>query len=314
MPLLRNSVIASAGSVARPERSTKMRRKGELVQATFIAMGSPCELLVETGSEPEAAGIADAVSAEAWRIEDKFSRYLAGNIVHQINNGSGARIRVDDETANLFDFAITLYELSERRFDITSGVLREAWTFDGSNRVPGEKAVAGILDRVGWNKATWQRPELTLPDGMQIDLGGIAKEYAVDKAAALAADETQKACLINFGGDLVATGSPRGSEGWQVGVDALDEMQGTAQKLIRLKNGGLATSGDARRFLLKDGIRYSHILDPTTGWPIVEAPRSITVAADTCTQAGMLATLAMLEGKNAENFLATQGCQHWVYR
>lgn len=73
-------------------------------------------------------------------------------------------------------------------------------------------------------------------------------------------------------------------------------------------------SGDARRFLLKDGIRYSHILDPTTGWPFTDAPRSITIAADTCTQAGMLATLAMLKGKDAESFLEDQDCQSWCLR
>ncbi|MDH3990867.1 MAG: FAD:protein FMN transferase, partial [Gammaproteobacteria bacterium] len=94
----------------------------------------------------------------------------------------------------------------------------------------------------------------------------------------------------------------------------INQSQGTAQKLIRLKNGGLATSGDARRFLLKDGIRYGHILDPTTGWPVTDAPRSITIAADTCTQAGMLATLAMLKGKDAESFLEDQDCQSWCLR
>ena len=80
-----------------------------------------------------------------------------------------------------------------------------------------------------------------------------------------------------------------------------------ADTMINLRAGALATSGDARRFLISDGIRYGHIIDPTTGWPVVNAPRSVTVAADTCTQAGMLSTFAMLKGAAAEEFLAAGG-------
>ena len=76
----------------------------------------------------------------------------------------------------------------------------------------------------------------------------------------------------------------------------------------------VATSGDAKRFIVRSGKRYGHILDPTTGWPVDNAPRSITVAADTCTEAGMLATLAMLNGANAEEFLKAQDVQFWCYR
>jgi len=276
-------------------------------------MGSPCELLIEMEDEAGAVDVGDAIAAEAWRIEEKFSRYLPGNIVARINDGE--RVDVDDETANLLDFAQTLYELSDRRFDITSGVLREAWTFDGSDNVPSQTEIDLALRRVGWGKVSWERPTLALEPGMQIDFGGIAKEYAVDKAAALAdAQSGGAACLVNFGGDLAATRPPALTNGWQVGIDSLDQHQGVAQKLIRLKNGGLATSGDSRRFLLKDGIRYGHILDPLSGWPIVDAPRSITVAADTCTQAGMLATLAMLRGAGAERFLDDQDVRHWCYR
>jgi len=300
--------------VSRPGRATKISRNNGLFKVTFVAMGSPCELLVDCERETDANKIAGIVSTEAWRIEDTFSRYLPDNIVHRINSSIGKTVSVDDETANLLDFAATLYEMSGRRFDITSGALRDVWTFDGSDNIPTGQDVRRILKCVGWEKASWQRPELTLSAGMQIDFGGIAKEYAVDKAAGLAAAETNAAYLVNFGGDLVAKGAPSGTDGWQVGIDAVKQSQAAAQKLIRLKNGGLATSGDARRFLLKDGTRYSHILDPTTGWPITDAPRSITVAADTCTQAGMLATLAMLKGKDAESFLEDQDCQSWCLR
>lgn len=277
-------------------------------------MGSPCEVLCDVDDESLAAALVDAVAGEAWRIEDKFSRYLAENIVDRINRSEGKPVEVDDETAGLLDFAASLYKMSDGRFDITSGVLRKAWVFDGSDRIPDESLVKSILETVGWNKVGWERPTLTLRAGMQIDLGGIGKEYAVDKAAALAGGRSDAPLLVNFGGDVVANGAPGNSDGWQVGIEALDTDARIAERVIRLSQGGLATSGDARRYLIKDGVRYGHILDPTTGWPVADAPRAITVAADTCTQAGMFATLAMLQGANAEEFLETQGVQYWIRR
>lgn len=277
-------------------------------------MGSPCEMLLETDDQSLAKKLIQIVANEAWRIEDKFSRYLPGNIIDRINQGNGHPVQVDQETANLLDFAATLTEMSEGRFDITSGVLREAWKFDGSDKLPDTSTVSAILARVGWGKVEWSRPQLTLQPAMQIDLGGIGKEYAVDKAAGLLQEQSDVQCLINFGGDIFATGISADTEGWQVGIEAPDSDGRITNKVIRLKNGGLATSGDARRFLLKDGIRYGHILNPKTGWPVKDAPRSITVAADTCTQAGMLATLAMLKGEDAESFLDQQDIQYWCYR
>lgn len=274
-------------------------------------MGSPCELLIDTTNRDTAASIAEIASTEAWRIEGKFSRYLRNNIVDEINHSDGEPVTLDPETAALVDFAAMLFESSNGRFDITSGVLREVWTFDGGDDVPDARSVEHVMSRVGWGRVRWDTPLLTMQPGMEIDFGGIAKEYAVDKTVGLVRAAANIACLVNFGGDLFATAAPGATVGWQVGVDAVG---GESVKRINLACGGLATSGDARRFLLRDGVRYSHILDPTTGWPVRDAPRSITVAADTCTQAGMLATLAMLRGPDAESFLDEQGVRHWTLR
>jgi thiamine biosynthesis lipoprotein len=191
-------------------------------------------------------------------------------------------------------------------------VLRRAWRFDGSDRVPTGKAIAALLRIVGWDKVRWRAPEITLLPGMEIDLGGIGKEYAVDRAAALVRPLSSQ-CLLNFGGDLLALGPQAGGEPWRVGIESVHEAA-TAVRHIDLAVGALATSGDARRYLLKDGKRYGHILDPSTGWPVAGAPRSITVAAATCTQAGMLATLALLRGSEAEAFLSAQGVKFWALR
>lgn len=275
-------------------------------------MGSPCEFLSEAATADDAEALASIVAGEAWRVEDKLSRYLSGNIIDKINSADGQPVRVDDETAQLLDFAATLHVLSKGAFDITSGVLRRAWTFDGGDKIPEVDAVIGLLELVGWGRATWQSPLLTLPAGMEIDLGGIGKEYAVDRAVLALQSASEVPCLVNFGGDLAVTGAPERRAAWTVGIESPDGNDGP--KLLELRQGALATSGDARRFLQKEGKRYSHVLDPRTGWPIEEAPSSITVAADTCTQAGMLSTLAMLQGSKAEAFLAGQSEKFWCRR
>jgi thiamine biosynthesis lipoprotein len=271
-------------------------------------MGSPCELLCESDSIDEVARIAEAVADEAWRIEDKYSRYVPGNIIDRINTANGEPVDVDEETARLINFSVTLFELSEGRFDITSGVLRRAWTFDGSDRVPTREAVDAALRHVGWQRVDWSGSRLAIPRNMEIDLGGVGKEYAVDRATKLVSELSDASCLVNFGGDLAVTRPPGRRPAWQVGIDA----PGDDAIVIGLSAGALATSGDARRFLLKDGVRFGHILDPTTGWPVQKAPGSITVAADTCVQAGMLCTLAMLQGETAKAFLDAQNVDYWI--
>jgi thiamine biosynthesis lipoprotein len=182
-------------------------------------MGSPCEVLAETADESLAHRIATNVAASAWRIEDKLSRYRADNIVARINAARGAPVEVDEETANLLDFAALVHRLSAGLFDITSGVLRRAWSFDGGTRVPTDADLAPLLPLVGWSKANWSRPVLTLQPDMQIDFGGIGKEYAVDQAAMLAASISNAAVLVNFGGDLAVTRTRAGGKPWRVGIE-----------------------------------------------------------------------------------------------
>ncbi len=275
-------------------------------------MGSPCELLTEAESEDSAQVLATAAADEVWRIEDKYSRYLENNIVHRINSADGATLQVDAETAQLLDFAANLFDLSDGLFDITSGVLRRVWTFDGGSKVPDESAIQALLPLIGWGRVTWQSPAISLLPGMEIDLGGIGKEYAVDRAILKLRAMSDSPCLVNLGGDLAVTGPPVRSSAWSVGIETA--RPGEAETALRLRQGALATSGDARRYVRANGIRYSHVLNPSTGWPIKDAATSITVAADTCVQAGMLSTLAMLKGTGAEAFLDEQAEQHWCRR
>lgn len=274
-------------------------------------MASPCEVLTEA-SHAEAQEILECVSCEAWRIEEKFSRYIAGNIIHQINSAGGSSVQVDEETARLFSYANECFELSGGMFDITSGVLRRVWKFDGSDRIASQEEIDKVLPLVGWDKVRFEALEISMPKGMEIDLGGIGKEFAVDLAASLIAAKSMASFVVNFGGDLYVSRLRASGEPWSIGLDDPNKTGEESVGMVKLERGGVATSGDARRFLLKDGVRYSHILNPKTGWPVTDAPRSVMVLAETCIEAGVLSTVAMLQGKEAETFLENEGVVYWV--
>jgi FAD:protein FMN transferase len=292
--------------------TSSLKRVEDYFVGTFTAMASPCCVLIDTDDSSIAERLFSIANHEAQRIECKFSRYLESNIIHRINHSNGRSIEVDEETALLIDYAATCYELSDGMFDITSGVLRKIWKFDGSNHVPSVAAVRALLPQIGWSRVGWKDRILTLPEGMEIDLGGIGKEYAVDRASTLMASGTDCPFVVNFGGDLYASGLRRGKRAWGIGID--DPMRSGYAACYRLdiSHGGVATSGDARRYVVCGGRKLGHILNPKTGWPVENAPRSVTVLARTCMEAGTLSTLAYLQGPLAKQFLDEQDVSFWI--
>jgi thiamine biosynthesis lipoprotein len=291
-------------------QAIKLEQQPHHWRGSFKAMASPCEVLVETDDRDEAEKIVNRVADEAWRIEKKFSRYRDDNIMYQINSSSGKAIEVDDETARLLDFSDQLYQMSEGMFDVTSGVLRQAWRFDQSDKVPTQKRIDALLPVIGWNKAAWNRPELRLLPGMEIDLGGLGKEYAVDRCVLLVREISNASVLVNLGGDIAVTRQKNDGTHWTIGRLTSDPSAPVG--VINLKLGALATSGDEHRYLEKDGKRYCHVLNPRTGWPVEDPPHTVSVAAPTCIEAGMLSTLALLHGRDAEEFLKAQEVPYWI--
>lgn len=291
----------------------KLEKKNDGWAGHFTAMAGPCDILINSEDKLLAHQLVSLAKKETQRIESKFSRYRTDNIIYKINNANAEPVEVDSETADLLNLSSTCHVISNGRFDITSGVLRKAWKFDCSENVPSRKQVKLLLKYIGWEKVTWSPPLITLPKGMEIDLGGIAKEYAVDRVSEMLLEKSNIGMLVNFGGDLRVVSKRKDGSPWRVGV----EDPGTEKRAIRMldiRSGGLATSGDSRRYLLKNGIRYTHILNPMTGWTVQNAPRSITVCAGTCVEAGILSTLAMLHGRKAEQFLDDQGVINWCTR
>ncbi|MFN8588618.1 MAG: FAD:protein FMN transferase [Candidatus Eisenbacteria bacterium] len=287
--------------------SHTLERQGTVWLGRFEAMASPCEVLVDVDRRRDADALVRIARTEARRIEKKFSRYRDDSVLAAIHATRGRPFVPDAETARLLDYAAACHALSGGRFDVTSGVLRRAWSFDGREAAPDEARIAQALAHVGWERVRWQDGTLVLPEGTELDFGGLAKEYAVDHALGLLRAATPAACLVNFGGDLAASGPRRGSEPWIVGVDDPARTGEGALWSVEMGEGGLATSGDARRYITWQGRRLGHILDPRTGWPVEDAPRAVTVLSTSCVEAGTLATVAILHGKEARAFLDAQG-------
>jgi len=263
---------------------------------SFQCMGGLCEILVETPDVSLAKKIFTEVYREAKRLEKKFSRYDNSNVIYKINNANGAVVEIDDEIYRLLTFADSMFSVSDGMFDITSGILRQAWTFDGGCIVPESSLLAALIKNIGWEKVKFDKQSLQIPAGWQLDFGGIGKEYAVDMCCEKAKAVSNTPTLVNLGGDIAVTGPKKDKSPWRIDVDQSYEK-------LSLSRGGVATSGDKNKFVIFEDKKLSHILNPKTGWPVEGAPRSVTVVAPTCVEAGALATLALLNGPRADIFL-----------
>jgi len=265
---------------------------------TFQAMGCGGELQIYSEEEKIAKAISDSVIEDIKAVETKFSRYKPESIISKINAAAGEKaLEVDEETAHLLNYANTCFQESDELFDLTSGALRRAWDFR-SGKLPTQSSIDELLPLIGWQKVEWQNPFFRLPlKGMEIDFGGIGKEYAVDRSAGLLQKSGIESALINLGGDIRVLGPQPGDKEWSIGISH-PRKNAAAISSLKLKQGALATSGDYERFMDVEGKRYCHLLNPKTGWP-VDAFQSVTVISESCLVAGTASTIAMLKGEKA---------------
>jgi thiamine biosynthesis lipoprotein len=273
----------------------------------FRAMGSPCELRVYASADSDAQGVLEAARSEVLRLEAKYSRYREDSLASRINRSAGdpGGIEVDTETAQLLDYAEACHRQSGGLFDVTSGILRRAWNLK-SGRLPKQSEIAALLPLVGWGKVRWRAPHLVLPQaGMQLDFGGYVKEYAADRVAAVCRAHGVRHGLVDLGGDLAVIGPHPDGAPWRVGIrDPRAPEQALAS--LPLAWGAIASSGDYERAMVVGGVRYGHILDPRTGWP-VRGLRAASVVAPHCLVAGSLTTIAMLKGEQGGAWLESIG-------
>jgi thiamine biosynthesis lipoprotein len=278
----------------------------QIHRLTFKAMGSACEVVLASASQKEAESLAKLAIDEVLRIERKYSRYTADSIVASINQQAGhAPVRCDDESWALFQFASQLFEKSDGLFDITSGVLRQAWNFQ-KPEVPSASKLERLLPLIGWQKVVLQEQSIALPlVSMEIDLGGFGKEYAADRAAQVLKEKGVTSGYVNLAGDMRFLGPKPNGEPWMIGIQdprQPDQVMAT----LPMTQGGLATSGDYERYFELNGQRYCHLLNPKTGQP-VKYWRTVSVTAPAAVVSGCTSTMAMLKEEDGLTFLQATG-------
>ena len=273
----------------------------------FRAMAAENELQLAAADEATARRVADFAIADVRRIEAKYSRYRDDSVTTRINRAAGLEpVALDSETAALLHYADQCHRLSGGLFDVTSGVLRRVWDFRRTPpRLPEPAALAEIIALVDWSSVEWSPKAIRLPRaGMEIDFGGIGKEYAADRAATICLEAGMRYGLVDLAGDVRALGPQESGAPWRVGITH-PRHEGRVIAYVELAGGAIATSGDYERFFEIDGRRYCHILDPRSGMQVTTW-LSISVVAPLCVVAGSCSTIGMLLGRKAVTFLRRQ--------
>ena len=258
--------------------------------AVRVSMGSAFEIRAY-GRDPAALpAIAESAFDEVDRIDRLMSHYKPDSTLSRINRGAAAApVAVDRE---LFDFiaaALRYTRESDGAFDITVGPLMKAWGFfDGGGRVPSEAALAAARKVVGAGRVTLDRQRRTIAfdrEGVEFDLGGIAKGYAVDRAVQILRGRGVSAALISAGGSTIyGLGAPPDADSWSVTIEGASDAPPLT---VTLRDRALSVSGSSEKFFESGGRRYSHIMDPRTGRP-AEGVLSVAVLAATGTAADAL--------------------------
>lgn len=272
----------------------------------FKAMGSSCEITLIGSSNADK--ILAALQSEVSRLERKYSRFLSESELSAINASAGDTrgILVDEETLAIFEHASACYEQSDGLFDITAGPLNKIWDYRKAV-VPDKNTIKKTLQNVGFKRISIKDQKVFLPFGMELDFGGIVKEYAADRLATIASRNSELVGLINLGGDFAVIGSEQTNhEPFKVGISCpKDPVVAIAE--ITLHHGGLASSGDYLRCFELNGKRYSHLLNPITGYPST-GWQAVSVAAPSCLLAGSIATIAILKPlQESSDFLRDTG-------
>jgi thiamine biosynthesis lipoprotein len=263
-------------------------------------MDTVVEVKVCHRNKAKAEEAIDSAMEEIRRVEQKMSRFLPASEVSKINReallerakGSplaGGWIPVSDELFSLLEKAVRLSELTKGCFDVTIYPLLKIWNIEGENpAVPAKKEIQERLQLVGFANMILKNSSVRFAKrGMGIDLGGIAKGYAVDAAIRVLKEKNVESAMVNAGGDIYALGRKQGKP-WRIGIRH-PRRGGEILGIVEVEDKAIVTSGDYERYFFSEGRRYHHILNPKTGYPANEC-QSVTIVAKKATIADGLAT------------------------
>jgi thiamine biosynthesis lipoprotein len=229
--------------------------------------------------------------------EKLLSRTIEGSDVWNINHAEGQPVKVSDDTLAILDCARQVSALSGGMFDVTIAPVSTLWDFtSGAAVLPDADKIAGAAKLVDISRMTIEGNRVTLPAGMMIDLGGIAKGYIADAVKGWLEARGVKSGILSFGGNIVAIGKKPDGSPWKVGIQDIDKPTGEYMLVAQNFGGSTVTSGIYERGFDLDGVRYHHILDPNTGWPVQNELASVTIFSESSMWGDALATSAFALG------------------
>lgn len=264
-------------------------------------MGSRFEITVVAKDSTEANASIDLAVGEITRIEKLISSWDANSETSEINRNAGIKpVKVDEELFNLIGRCVEISKLTEGAFDISFASMDKIWKFDGSmTEMPSEDAIKQSVSKVGYHNIILDPENLTVflkLEGMKIGFGAIGKGYAADKAKALLMEKGVSAGIINASGDMNTWGRQPNGDFWKVAItNPIDKNKAFA--LLPLKDNAVVTSGNYEKYVTFNGVRYTHIIDPRTGYPATGII-SATVFAPKAEIADALATSIFVMGKD----------------
>ncbi len=263
-------------------------------------MGTTVEIHLYASTRERAAALFEAAFQEIERVEQALSTYRPTSEMSRINaNAARGPVVTDPEVLTLLDEALDYSLRTDGAFDITVGALVNAWGFfRGHGRYPTADELSRALARVGWRNVILDRAARTVQfrkPGIALDLGGIGKGFALDRAALILRRHGVTAALLGAGqSSYFAIGAPPDTDGWRVVVPDPDDPR-RSLSTVWLRDRSLSTSGNAQKSFEFDGKRYSHIIDPRTGEPVTGMTQ-VTVIARTALESDALATALFVLG------------------
>jgi thiamine biosynthesis lipoprotein len=262
-------------------------------------MGSRFEITVIAADSTKANQYIDMAVNEISRIETLISSWDPKSQTSEINRNAGVKpIKVDDELFGLIERSIAISKLTDGAFDITFASMDKVWRFDGSmTEMPSQEIVKASIAKVGYNNIVLDKDNSTvflkLP-GMRIGFGAIGKGYAADRAKSLLVSNGVESGIINASGDMTTWGKLPNGQDWKVAItNPIDKSKAFA--ILPIRNGAVVTSGDYEKYVTFNGKRYSHIINPITGYPATGIV-SVTVFAQKAELADALATSIFVMG------------------
>jgi thiamine biosynthesis lipoprotein len=266
-----------------------------------------------TRDTPDSSVLRRAIEMELAQVDEQMSRYRPDSELSRFNAARSTDAqKVSLELAQLLSESLALHSASKGAFDVTVAPLIDAWGFGpqpGASRAPDARWVAHLLERRGGHllEVTKAPPAIRkLRADLEIDLNAIAPGHAVDRICALLEKRGVSSYLVDVGGEIRVRGHNALGGPWRIAIDDPRHEEQVPYTTIELSQGAVATSGGYRHFRMIDGQRYSHILDPRTGYPAMGTTAAVVVIAPTATQADGWATALFVLGEKKGLALATE--------